>query len=84
MGSTIPEPAEGEKTTLYLRVLTQAPLAYVDVIRPDGISRHELGEETWSFETAWELEGLKAGEYLYVRVVQVDQGTAWSSPFYIE
>jgi len=30
------------------------------------------------------LEALEAGEYVYVRAVQSDGGTAWSSPFFIE
>jgi hypothetical protein len=84
IGSVVPAPAAGEKMALYLRVLSPAPLAYIDIVQSDGIARHELTEETWSFETAWELEGLEAGDYLYLRVVQVDQGAAWSSPFFIE
>ena len=31
-----------------------------------------------------EISGLQSGEWLYVRAVQVDGGTAWSSPFFIE
>jgi hypothetical protein len=31
-----------------------------------------------------ELRDLRAGEYVYVRVVQADGGAAWSSPFFVE
>ena len=31
-----------------------------------------------------EVENLRAGEYLYVRAIQNDQGTAWSSPIFFE
>ena len=40
-------------------------------------------KEPWDFTTGVDIEGLKAGEYVYVRVVQEDRGMAWSSPFYV-
>jgi hypothetical protein len=30
------------------------------------------------------VEGLRPGEYLYVRAVQEDGGAAWSSPIFLE
>ncbi|MEW6071014.1 MAG: CehA/McbA family metallohydrolase [Planctomycetota bacterium] len=84
MGEVVPRPAEGGKATLYVRVIPEAPLAYVDVVRRTGVARHEVPPETWHFEATLELEDLAAGEYVYVRAVQVDEGAAWSSPFFVE
>ncbi len=33
---------------------------------------------------AYPVRQMRAGEYLYVRVVQRDGGAAWSSPFFVE
>jgi hypothetical protein len=30
------------------------------------------------------LEGLQAGEYVYLRILQEDGSLAWTSPFFVE
>ena len=34
----------------------------------------------WTFD----LAPLVAGDYVYVRAMQTDRGTAWSSPFFVK
>ena len=69
---------------LYVRVLSEAPLEYVDVVRPTGVARRELPEDIGEFEDFLELPGLEKGDYVYVRAVQRDGGAAWSSPFFVQ
>ena len=84
MGETVPAPAADEEAILYLRVLPEAPLDYLDVVRRAGVVRREFPAETWHFEGTFAIPGLEKGEYVYVRAVQTDGGAAWSSPFFIE
>jgi hypothetical protein len=73
----------GAESILRVRVVAEAPLARIDLVRSGHISRIPLdGELEISFERA--VEGLASADYLYVRVIQRDGGAAWSSPFYAE
>ena len=84
MGSTIVA-RELEKTErMYVRAIACAPLETIDVVRSGRVVERIDCEERWDASTTVELEGLSAGEYVYVRVVQLDGGAAWSSPFYFE
>jgi hypothetical protein len=71
-----------EERELRFAVAATAPVERVDVVRSGqvvsvpGAGRRELSETL-------ELDPLRPGEYVYVRVVQVDGGAAWSSPFYV-
>lgn len=87
MGSTIApgEPGDDELTHLvYVRAIGTAPLAGIEVIRSGEIVATIPGEERYDLAATVDLEPLRAGEYVYVRVIQVDRGTAWSSPIYVE
>jgi len=69
---------------LSIDALGTAAIDYVDVIRTGAVfSRTRVAPER---EVHGELavEGLEAGEYVYVRVVQVDGGMAWSSPVFVD
>ena len=81
MGATFPPP--GEALTLYVRAIGTAALRNVDVIRSGTVVQSIDCEEAWDFRFTLDVEDLKSGEYLYVRVVQDDGGAAWSSPFYV-
>jgi hypothetical protein len=78
--------AEGETqdALLFVHAVGTGPIARVELVRSgavvDGI------DVEGRLEVALErpLEGLRAGEYLYVRVVQEDDGAAWSSPVFLE
>ncbi len=84
MGTTLPESDSDQTALLFLRAIGTAPLAGIEVIRGGETIATIPGEELWDLATTVELEPLRAGEYVYVRVIQVDRGTAWSSPFFVE
>jgi hypothetical protein len=84
MGSILAPQELGPEPQLRVEVASPGPLRRLDVIRSGAIEeslelegRRQLGVEI-------PLPDLRAGEYVYVRVVQEDGGTAWSSPFFVE
>ncbi len=90
MGSTLtaePENSPGEPEPalvlqrLRIRVVAESPLERVDLIRSGRVAEIPLdGELDWTHER--QIPRLLANEYHYVRVIQTDGGTAWSSPIY--
>jgi len=57
-------------------------LQKIDLIRSGELAESvTCGDSRCSASLA--VEDLKAGEYLYLRVVQTDGGAAWSSPFFL-
>ena len=48
-----------------------------------GLARIEVQTASGSAGAEMTLEGLRAGEYVYLRAVQADGGAAWSSPYFI-
>jgi hypothetical protein len=81
MGSDV-APKAG-KSLLYVRAIACAPIRSIELVRAGQVAASIAGEGHWDIETAFEPADLAAGEYLYVRVVQEDEGAAWSSPFYV-
>jgi hypothetical protein len=75
--------ATGSKRLSLLAVGT-APFERIDVIRGPGVVHSVPGEHRTRIGTAETLENLAPGETVYVRAVQVDGGTAWSSPYFFE
>ncbi len=74
---------EGELHSLRFVVAAEAAVERVDIVRSGeivsvvpGLDRRELSETLT-------LSSLRAGEYVYVRVVQENGGAAWSSPVYV-
>jgi hypothetical protein len=55
----------------------------VDLVRSGAVAETRAGDGGARFRHAWEIVGLEPGEYVYVRVVQVDGGMAWCSPFFV-
>jgi hypothetical protein len=84
MGSSLPASEEDAEPLLYVRVIGTAPLAGVEVIRSGEVIETIDGEEVWDLATTVDLEPLRPGEYVYVRAIQTDRGTAWSSPFFVD
>lgn len=82
MGSIVPLSELQEESSLYIRVEGTAPIETVEVIHNGRIQRREIGGTR--LEVLAELEDLAAGDYIYVRVIQSDRGTAWSSPIFID
>ncbi len=67
---------------LAVKVIAPDSVSHVDVIRSGEVVDVVAcgGELECSFGASF--QGITAGEYLYVRVVQENGGLAWSSPFY--
>jgi hypothetical protein len=76
-GASLDEP-------LFVHAIGTGPIARVELVRSgevvDGV------DVEGRLEVALErpVEDLRAGEYVYVRVVQEDGGAAWSSPVFLE
>jgi hypothetical protein len=85
MGATVPVPAGGELSLeLFVHAVAPAPLARVDLIRSGEIVDSVAIDDVTEVLLQRPVAGLRAGEYVYVRVVQVDEGAAWSSPIFFE
>ncbi len=83
MGSVIDAAAPGERAILHVRVVAEAPLERVDLVRRAETTALPLaGELEWRSEQP--IAPLRAGDHLYVRVVQRDGGAAWSSPIFAQ
>jgi hypothetical protein len=52
------------------------------VIRGADVALRMDGEGRTEWSARLELSALAPGEFAYVRVVQRDDGAAWSSPFF--
>jgi hypothetical protein len=85
MGALIPKPEAGSYSgELFVQVIAETPLERVDLIRSGKLVDSSPIEGALEITLGREIEDLVSGEYLYVRAVQEDSGTAWSSPIYIE
>lgn len=86
MGSTIPSGELGRNPTVHIRVSAPGELSHVDLIRSGSVVAQWNAEPRAArdAELAIPVPDLASGEYLYVRVVQVGGGAAWSSPFFID
>jgi hypothetical protein len=84
MGSIVPALGETVSAELFIQVVAVAPLERVDLIRSGEIIDSFPAEEALEVTLQRPIEDLKAGEYIYVRAVQIDSGAAWSSPIYID
>lgn len=67
---------------LRFAVAGTAPIERVDVIRSGRVIESLLAEGRREWSQTLSLTPLARGDYVYVRVVQVDGGAAWSSPIF--
>lgn len=80
MGSVVP----AGDARLSVFVVGEGPIERIDVIRGSDVVHRVPGEGRGRIGFAEPLAGLHGGETVYVRAVQRDGGTAWSSPFFVE
>jgi hypothetical protein len=73
----------GDGPRLAVRVAAPAPVARVEVVHSGALVSSAPGEGRRELALEWVAPALRAGDYLYVRVVQEDDGAAWSSPFFV-
>jgi hypothetical protein len=84
MGSIARAAELAPSASLYVHAIGTAPIAAVEVIRSGTVSdRYSAGGQL-EVEATAAVDGLKAGEFVYVRVEQEDGGLAWSSPVFID
>jgi len=73
----------GGQAELWIRIVATSPLRRLDVIRGGKVAFSVAGDGQRELSVERRLFGLTAGEYVYVRVVQENDGAAWSSPFFV-
>jgi hypothetical protein len=84
MGAALSAVADENATKrLIARVVATAPIAHVDIVRSGAVVEQVEVADTIA-NVQRDLRALRAGEYVYVRVVQENGGAAWSSPFFVE
>jgi len=81
MGSTVPAMASAEVRGF---IVATAPIRSVDIIRSGRVISQTPEDEQSSCFLNSTLTDLRAGEFVYLRVIQHDGGAAWSSPFFVE
>ena len=82
MGQTAEASSLPPRAILRVDVLATAPLEHLDIVRSGAVQRHQA--QGLELHRTFPLEQLSPGEYVYVRVIQVDRGAAWSSPIFLE
>jgi hypothetical protein len=85
MGSVVglPEGAARDEP-LFVHAVGTGPIARVELVRSGKVVAGLDAEGRLEVALEREVEGLHAGEYVYIRVIQADGGAAWSSPVYFE
>jgi hypothetical protein len=86
MGSVFPAAAEGapDSQKLEFAVATEEAIERIELIRNGEVAALPLGPEQLEWAGRLSIPRLQAREFLYLRVVQVDSGAAWSSPFFAD
>ena len=84
MGSESPEaPHPGAEQSLVAMILTERPISRIDIIRSGSVQESiTVIEDKVLYRLERAIPTLGDGEYLYLRVLQIDGGAAWSSPFF--
>jgi len=83
MGSLVPPGG----ASVRVRVAATAPLARVELVRGSEVAalrRFDAGGAPRALALDLRVEGLRAGEAPYLRVVQEGGGAAWSSPWFVD
>lgn len=84
MGGVLSTSGQASTHDLALRVIATAPLVRVDIVRSGAQVGSLPCNGVREFTAIQPIAGLRAGEYVYVRVLQEDGALAWSSPVFVE
>lgn len=82
MGSTV-APSDAAPGNLRFAVAGTAPVERIDIVRSGNVVAVVSGDRRRELSSTVPLEGLRDGEYAYIRVVQEDGGVAWASPIFV-
>ncbi|MCK5379323.1 MAG: CehA/McbA family metallohydrolase [Acidobacteria bacterium] len=82
MGSTLEPDSDG--AVVFIGVSGTAPIERVDLVRSGAVVLSIPGEGRQDLQVTLQIQDVADGEYLYVRVIQDDGGTAWSSPVFFD
>jgi hypothetical protein len=84
MGSAVSADGLGERAWIELAVAAPEPVARVDLVRGLSVVESRPGDGSRSVALELEVAAPRPGEFVYVRVVQVDDHFACTSPWFIE
>jgi hypothetical protein len=83
MGGVI-RAADALDAPLFVQAIGAAGLKTVEIVaRGERVTTIDAGGEL-EFAASAAFQELASGDWIYVRVVQVDGGMAWSSPIFVE
>jgi hypothetical protein len=83
MGSVVPvAQGTGLDLPLFVHAVGTGPIARVELVRSGEVVDGLDAEGRLEVALERPVEGLRAGEYVYIRVIQQDGGAAWSSPIF--
>ncbi len=87
MGSMVPASALSKAPALKVDCVTPAEIGEVDLIRTGFVRKNIVslnpGTSQRSLAFTHPVHPLKPGEFLYIRIIQKNGGTAWSSPIFV-
>lgn len=83
MGSVLAS-VSSEIQQLKFAAATTAPVERIDFIRSGEVVETLPGEGARELSDERSIPRLQPGDYIYIRILQEDGGTAWSSPIFME
>lgn len=83
MGGVLPASQAGN-ATLFVQVIATAAIKSIDIVTRGDRVMSLPGDGLLEFAASATLDDLRAGDWVYLRVIQVDGGMAWSSPIFVE
>ena len=84
MGASVPPGGPEATHQAVVQVLGTAPLVRLDLVRSGDVIGQFRDAEGNNTLASFEIPPLRAGDYVYVRVVQQDGALAWSSPIFVD
>lgn len=83
MGGVLPA-AQAADANLFAQIIATAPIKSIDIVMRGERVLSLPGDGLLEFAASATLTDLAAGDWVYLRVVQVDGGMAWTSPVFVE
>jgi len=81
MGAQLSPP--GDEVELSVSIHATAPVRALELVRSGAVVESIAPQAALDLDHSFTLKELSEGEYVYLRIQQVDGGLAWSSPWFI-